>query len=237
MRHGADALGGCRLTAHLSIVGRTVSHREEDGHCCKHQHNDGAVHSTDNSPATEPHLAVPAKCLQGTPESMIEMEPQCCQPYQIHDGVTGATEGVGNESRSVSGSNGTRHAYQFGVHHVVPEVVQMQTHAKNHDNAQHEHVLAGPLHLCRLVGHSITITTACFTVLDGEPDGIDKVESHQGRKTQSCHHSIPVGTEKLTNHVVTLCAEEGHHIHRSMECQKQDKSNASHRHHHFPADG
>ena len=89
----------------------------------------------------------------------------------------------------------------------------MQKHTQYHDDTQHEHVLAGPFHLAGLVGHGIAAVTACPAVLQGEDESKDEMQGHQDSQTDGCCNSIPVGTQELTNHVVTLSTDEGYDVH------------------------
>ena len=94
-----------------------------------------------------------------------------------------------------------------------PEIVEMEAHAQDHDDAQHQHVLAGPLYGLGLVSDSITIVATSLTVLQGEPEGIHEMQGHQRGQAEGCHHGIPVGAQKLANHVVTLRTDESHNVH------------------------
>ena len=46
---------------------------------------------------------------------------------------------------------------------------------------------------------------------------------------------IPVGSQEFTHRVVTFGREDGHQVHRHVECQEQDKKKTGEAHHHlFP---
>ena len=95
-------------------------------------------------------------------------------------------------------------ASQLGKHHVVPEVEQVQQQTEDNDQAEHEHVLACPLHLLGAVGDSITVVATCTPVLHRKDEGIDEVDGDKGCESHGSRYGIPVGTQELANSVVSL---------------------------------
>ena len=112
----------------------------------------------------------------------------------------------------------------------------MQAQAQADDDAQGEHVLAGPLHFLGLVGDGILVVAACFPVLEGQNESEHEVQEHEYSQTAGRCHCIPVGAQHLANPVVAVLTDEGYDVHAGMERQEQDKCNASDGHHYLPAD-
>ena len=115
---------------------------------------------------------------------------------------------------------GNGHTGEFGKHHVEPEIEKVQQQTETDDDSKNQHILACPLHFLGLVGDSITLTATGTTILCGKDKRINDVTNCQSCQTDSCRHSIPVGPEQCTNHVISLFGEEGYNVHTTVECQK-----------------
>ena len=137
---------------------------------------------------------------------MSEVEPDGCEPYEVDNGVDGAREGLLNPEGTVRCVACVNHVgEQFGKHHVVPEVVEVEEQTEHYDNTEHEHVLRSPFHLSRTVGHCIAAGTTRLAVLHRENKSINEVKGYQRSQAEGCCHSIPVSTQHLADGVVRFC--------------------------------
>ena len=148
------------------------------------------------------------------------MEPDSAQPDDVEHYVNRIGKRVLNECESIRRHMSHRHTNQLGKHHVIPEVEQVKQQAEQDDETQHEHVLRSPLHLFRLYGNGVALTTTCTTVLCREDKSINDVSHSQGCQTQRSHDGIPVGTQQFTNRVISLSREENRNVHTAVERQK-----------------
>ena len=217
-----------------SAAERTGPEAYDNG--CEHQDEHGGIGIADALPAAEPQFAAPSQGLKCAPETMGEVEPQGGEPYEVEDAVNGVGEGGTNPVGTVSGIHGLG-THEFGKHHVVPEVIEVQQHAEDDDDAEHEHVLAGPFHLGRTVGHSIGAGSASLLVLKRQHYGIDEMEHHKGGEAKGGGNGIPVGTKHFANHVIAFGRKKGYNVHATMKGQEQDEGDAGNRHDHLASDG
>ena len=72
-------------------------------------------------------------------------------------------------------------------------------------------------------GNCVALITTSLSVLDCEDESINKVYKDKECKTCSSHQCIPVSTQKLTNHVVTLGADDSNQVHSHMEKKEEHK--------------
>ena len=64
---------------------------------------------------------------------------------------------------------------QFGEHHLIPELAEVQQHEQDNNQTQNEHVLRCPFHAFRTSVDSVTVVTTCLTVLQGKNDSVHEV--------------------------------------------------------------
>lgn len=206
----------------------------------EHEHEDSGVNLTDALEAGEPGLAAETHGLECAPEAVAEVEPKGAEPYEVNEGVDVAestvAEGLGDPVSTV-GSEGHVTADELGEHHVVPEVVEVEQHTEDDDDAEHEHVLACPFYACRLVGNSVLVLTTSLLILKGQDERVNEVESNECCEADGSNDCIPVGTEHFADPVVALRREESNHVHASMERKEQDEGDAGNRHDHLASDG
>ena len=117
----------------------TAAEGELQGYYCKDEHQHGHVYGADDAPAAEPDLAAPAQSLEGTPEAVGHVEPDGNEPHEVEHGVDRTAEGEGHEAVAVGGTfdfvdEGHAAVHEFGKHHVVPEVVEVQQQAEHDDD-------------------------------------------------------------------------------------------------------
>ena len=129
---------------------------------------------------------------------------------------------------------------QFGKLHFEPEVVQVQQQETQHDNAEHEHVLALPVHTFLTCTDSITVVAAGTVVLDSQHDGITEVYEHTQCQHACAGYCVPVSAQHSANPVICLRSEQivNHQtqVHRTVEQQEQNKEQAGYTHNEFTAD-
>ena len=211
-----------------------------NGYGYEHEDNNGSVSLTDALEAGEPNLAAETESLESTPETVGKVEPESAEPYEVNSGVdvteSTVTEGLGDPVCTIS-SIESLSTDEFGKHHVVPEVVEVEEHTEDHDDTEHEHVLAGPLYLLRTVGHSVLAGTTGLLILKGEDESVNEVKDYECCKTSGSNDCVPVGTEHFADPVVTLGRDESNHVHACMERKEQDEGDAGNRHNHLASDG
>ena len=181
------------------------------------EHQQGHVNDTDGLPAAEPYLTVDADRLHGTPEAVRKVEPQGSEPDDVENDIHRIGESCLDVLETMRGRYLDRHPRQFCKHHVVPEVEKVKPDAQQHDNTENEHVLACPLHACRLLRHGITVVTARTAVLRRQDERIDDVTDSQCPQCHGSHDGIPVGPQQLADHVVGFSGEERDKVHTAVE--------------------
>ena len=99
--------------------------RKNDNQEAKHEQ--GYVNQSDHLPTAEPNFTIPAHCLNSTPETVREMEPNGYQPddvqynkYRIAECQFNITETISRIAQRIG------YLKKFGKHHVVPEIKQME---------------------------------------------------------------------------------------------------------------
>ena len=164
------------------------------------------------------------------------MEPDGDNPNKVESREDRIRESVLNPTKTICWRKLTINTDKFSPHHVSPEIVKVKDETQKDDDAEHQHVLACPFHSLWLIGDGILVVATRLTILEGEDEGVDDVNAHQGCQGAGSRDGIPVGAEQFTNLVVRLRTEECHYVHASMERQEKDKRQARHRHDHFPSD-
>ena len=76
-----------------------------------------------------------------------------------------------------------------------------------------------------------------MAVLDGEPDGIGKVNDHERSEPHRSHEGIPIGTQHLANPVVGVFREDERKVHTPVEQQEENQCEAGNTHYELTADG
>ena len=79
----------------LATSAKTAS-EEAYYHYCKACKENGGIGDADNLPAAEPCLAVPAHCLDSTPETVCQVEPESTKPDEIENHVDRLRERLAN---------------------------------------------------------------------------------------------------------------------------------------------
>ena len=177
-----------------------------------------------------------SECLKSRPETVGEVEPDGYNPNEVEHHEDGVGEGVLDPSKTVSWRELPFSTDDFCPHHVSPEIFQVKDKTETHDDAKHQHILACPFHSLRLVSDSVLVVTTGLPVLEGEDEGVNNVNAHQGRQGAGSRDGIPVGAEQFTNLVVRLCTKKCHYVHASMKRQEENQCQTRHRHDHFPSD-
>ena len=192
--------------------------------------DDGHPYDADALPALQPSLAIETEGLERAPEAVTQVEPQGNKPDDVEYGKYRIAEGVDNVSVAVGRYMITYVADEFGKHHDVPEVEQVQQKSEHDDDTQHEHVLRSPLYLFRLCCDKVAILAASLAVLNRQHKGVNQVQHGESCQAQCTYQCVPVGAQKLADSIVAIFREERHRIHERMKRQKEDEANASHGH-------
>lgn len=128
------------------------------------KHQQSNIDVTNGLPTVEPYFTIDTNCLHSTPETVREVEPQCSNPDYIKNYVHRLRESVLNVRKTISWVERYIDMCELCKHHVVPEVKEVKSKTKQHNNTENEHVLACPLYSSRLLCNSITIVTTCTAV-------------------------------------------------------------------------
>ena len=126
------------------------------------------------------------------------MEPKCHKPNKVETtvdlSVDRRSEQCLHKGSTVGGRNGLTaegrylvHTHKFRKLHLEPEIVEVKHDETDNNHTQHEHVLRFPFYALARRSNGITVVAARMAVLDGEPDGIRKVNDHKSRKTHGSH--------------------------------------------------
>ena len=129
------------------------------------------------------------------------------------------------------------HAGEFSELHLEPKVVEVKHNETEYADTEHQHVLRFPIYPFALCCNGIPVVAARMAVLDGEPDGIGKVNDHEHCEPHGSHEGIPVGTEHLANPVVGVFREDERKVHASVEEQEENQCEAGNTHYELTADG
>ena len=78
---------GCLFGHYLCEVMWGVAHAEEIGNYCEHTYYDCAVDGAEHFEAWEPLATAEADGVKGAPYTVVEMQPECCKPYEVNEGV------------------------------------------------------------------------------------------------------------------------------------------------------
>ena len=172
---------------------------------------------------------------------MVQVEPEGAEPNEVEHAVHLSPNGLGEEGFHVRCTVlRVKHTGLDACHlselHLKPEIVEVQAEETEYAEAQHEHVLRFPFHAFFLTRHRITVVTTSRTVLDGQIKRVAEMHQYQESQTKGTDEGIPVSSQQMTNHVVSLLRENHSQVHTAMEQEEKHQRQACQAHNELTAD-
>jgi len=133
------------------------------------QHDEGGHNNTNDFEALEPLLVIPTNGLEHAPETVLQVEEQGDEPYDITGQNPRIAEGGNEEIIRIL----CLCTHEFLQLHLGPEVGEVETEQTQDDDAQDGHVLGAPAVVLGFGGNLIALeTTTLLYILVAEPDTI-----------------------------------------------------------------
>ena len=133
----------------------------------------GAHDDADDPQAGQPLLVVPADGLEHGPETMVQVEPDGDEPYDVQRQDPPVAEGCQKQVVRIL----RLAAHEFAELHLGPEMGEMESQEAQDDDSEDGHVLGGPGVVLRLGRDLVTLHAATLLdVLIAEPASVDDVD-------------------------------------------------------------